>query len=393
MKKVVITERQKSIIEEALDERAKLPMHLLQGVTSKSTPLSACECIPNDGFLLDLISKRYNEVKSQFSDDITKYDNKQVLSKLSKLTVECIKREKLIKDQLEKICLNTIIDMFKVPENGVELTCSLEETIDSRRTFHITPDTDEDYQYEDYDSIESEESEAQKRMMLNTIIVGGAIRVADIMFKNCLAEIFDLDEELPHLYSQIMKINDYLLFSLNFKIKDNSHKQGGYVEVHLGNDTTPTKIEAHAMIFPILLIEAVRGCMELWASHGLPDDIKTAKAVLNKADALENDPWYTRIGPILWDKLCGKADECKYIPSFIMNLSEIPVSEFNRMLREVIAGTKSGEKMVDDLISGSKYDDDYSDFEYDIKKKQEDKGLITDDYFSNEEIAEWSTMS
>ncbi len=46
------------------------------------------------------------------------------------------------------------------------------------------------------------------------------MRLSEMAFKNSFSKIFDIDEDLPHLYSKIMKINDYLLFSQPFEIED-----------------------------------------------------------------------------------------------------------------------------------------------------------------------------
>lgn len=391
MKRIKITEKQRRTINEALEVDytvPHLPSHILSAIRNNETPLSDNPVLPN-GYAEKIAAQRFLEVKKEFSDDITSYDNKVVISKLSKLIAKCVEKEKNLHSQLEKLCLNSIMELFNIPEDGVEITCHLQEEISQRTQFHITPDTDENVEYEDYESMETEETDVKKRKVINTLIVGGATKLAQSALKSCLSKLFDLDEELPHLYSQIMKINDYLIFSHKFEITDKSHKQGGFVTVKLGNDATPTKIEATAIVFPILLMEVIRGCMELWASQGLPDDAEKAKAVINRADALENDPWYTRFGPVLWDKLSsGLEEETKYLPSFFSALAELPTEEFNNVLREVFVGTKLGKTKVAQIMQQAKRDDDYSSFEYDIRQKQSDKGIIADGYFTEEELDE-----
>jgi len=385
--KIRITEEQRNLLNEAMEINNTLPQvpsHLLTSITA--CPLFECPSLPNKS-IEKALAKRFLEVKSEFIDDITEYDNKVVLNKLSKLIVKCIKKEEKIHSQLENICARILTEAFNIPEEGVNITCTLTQEISKSTQFHVTPDTDENFEYEDFASMEQEDSDVKKRELINALIVGGAIKLSYSLIKKYIGEIFELDEELPHLYSEIMKINDYLLFSQKFEIKDNSHKQGGYVIVKLGNDITPTKIEATAVIFPILLIESIRGCMELWASHGLPDDTAKAQAVINKADALINDPWYTRIGPVLWDKIYQDTDT-KYLPSFFSQLSELNNEDFFGILKECFANTKLGKKEISDLINKAKYNDEYSNFEYDIKQKQSDKGIIADSYFTEEELNE-----
>jgi len=384
--KIYITEEQKNLLNEAMEINNTLPQvpsHLLE---DKNNPLLDNPALPANA-VDKFLAKRYIEVKSEFSDDITEYDNKVVLGKLSRLIAKCLKKEEKIKPQLEDICVHALTESFNIPEDGVEISCTLSTEISQKTQFHITPDTDENFEYEDYASMEQEDSDTKKREITNALIVGGAIKLSNKIIKNYISKIFDLDEELPHLYSEIMKINDYLLFSQKFEIKDDSHKQGGYVTVKMGNDTVPTKIEATAVIFPILLIESLRGCLELWASHGLPDDISKAKAVINKADALVNDPWYTRIGPALWDKIYTDLDT-KYLPTFFSNLCELSNNNFFGILKECFANTKLGKQEILNLSNKAKYEDDYSSFEYDIQKKQSDRSVIEDGYFTEEELNE-----
>lgn len=386
MRTITISAAQERIINEAINGRLRLPSHLFDDIRSGITPLSDTELFPKDGPLLDIAAARFEEVKNQFSDDIESFPISEVSAKLGKLITACKRKEEPIRSQLEKICLNAIIETFNVPEYGVEISGELVPEISANTQFHIFPDNNEEVEFQDFSEMQDRDSDVEKRKVLDALIVGGATRLSEQIMKKFLGDIFELDEDLPHLYSKIMKINDYLIFSQKFEIKDNSHKQGGYVEVFLGDDVQPNRIEAHGIIFPILLIELLRGCLELWASLGLPDDLGKAKNVINQADALENDPWYTRLGPILWDRIWLGGIDYKYLPTFFANLSSLPKENFNNILREVFATTKKGEEYINNLVDKAKHDDDYSSFEYDIKQKQSEKGVIEDGYFTEEEL-------
>ena len=387
MKKITISKSQEKIINEALVSRVQLPSHIFSDIERGDVPFDSTYFYSGK-LLLDLAVKRFQEVKDAFSDDISEYSDKQILSELSRLIVKCRKKEEGIREQLQKICINSLLDLFDVPEDGINIDAEIVPEISSRTQFHITPDTDENFEYEDVESIKNGDSEVKKRCIIDAIIVGAAMRLSETSLKGSFEKIFEIDEELPHLYSKIMKINDYLLFSHPFEIEDNSHKQGGYVEVTLGNDVTPTKIEARAVMAPMLLIELIRGCMELWASCGLPDDIDSARATLNKADALINDPWYSRLGPAIWDKIENSIQEfdTKTLPTFIMKLASFPTEQFEKEMSEVLAGTLAGKNFIEKTFEEAKYDDEYSSFEYDIQQKQSERGVIEDGYFTEEEL-------
>ena len=76
------------------------------------------------------------------------------------------------------------------------------------------------------------------------------------------------------------------------------------------------------------------------------------------------------------------------LPTFIMNLCSLSDNEFNNLLREVFARTRLGKEELSKLAEKSKYEDDYSSFEYDIRQKQSERGIIEDGYFTEEELNE-----
>lgn len=387
MKNIFISEKQKRYINEASEIRQTpvLPSHLLKS----ENPFSKSDLLIN-GFIEKSLNDQFKNVVSEFTDDITSYDNNVVNSELGKLLVKCAKIEAPIRSNLEKICLNCLIDEFKIPNDCVNFDAKLCDAISPSKTFHIKPDVLDDFEYDSIDSMNKSDFDAEKRKLIDAIIVGASMDVSKRLMKKCIGDIFELDESLPHLYSKIMKINDYLIFSSNFSITDDSHKQGGYVEVRLGDDTRSTKITASGIIFPILLQECVKGLMELWSSNGLPENPNDAEAAINKADALENDPWYMRIGPQMWGRIKKHGVEIdEYFPTFMDNFVTLSDNDFKMAVKEIMAGTKLGGRIVNDIYEKSKYSDDYKSFEYDIMSKSKDSGLIEDDYFSDDELKKW----
>ena len=59
------------------------------------------------------------------------------------------------------------------------------------------------------------------------------------------------------------------------------------VEVSLGNDETKSKIESQGVILPILLMETIKGFMELFISHGLPKNVNDAITVIGRSDFIK----------------------------------------------------------------------------------------------------------
>ena len=363
------------------ENESRLPSFIYDGMSD--SPLFKSSFL-KDGTIEKLLERGYKKVVDEFSDDITQYPEEKVINVLSHLTTICLKKEEPIRKQLEQLCLKIVRESLNVPTEGIEIGCELTEEIPSSQSFNINPESRmADSEYEDVASIENDENEIEKRKILYAYIIGMSDSVSDLLRKKYLSEIFELDEQLPHLYNKIMRINNYLIYTKDTKIVDGSHKQGGYVKTTLGTNDQPTTIESKAIIFPILLYETLKGCFELFISHGLPDDVDNAKRILGQTDVLKYDPWYMRIGAAL----CDFEIEPKYIPTFLTNLSEIPTDEFFSDMGEIIVGTKKGKKIIEDIISQAQYSDDYSEFERGLADKQE-KSMIEDAYFSPEELDE-----
>ena len=385
MKKIFLKEEHiKYIKEEIKKGQINVPSSILNALQRKETyiPLNDID------FSKKLLDKSFNNTLSFFSDDIMSVPLNKTLNHLSKLIVMCNKKEKNIKPQLEKLCYDTIIRIFNIPEDEIAFSCELVDFIDDGKEFHISPDTDEDFEYENLEAIDVEKTEVEKRRLINMLTIGASQKIFDESKRLYLNEVSDLDEELPYLYSKLMKLNQHLLYRCDVKIKDKNHHQGGYVKVTLGNDDELSKIEVKAVNFPILLFESIKGIMELVSSNGLPDDMSIAKNVINKSDILEEEPWDMRFGGELWNIVTlNKNIDTKIIPDFFSKLIEIDAIDFISLINELSHNTKQGKQSVEELIKDCEYTSEYNDFETDIIKKKTDLDVIEDGYFNEEELS------
>lgn len=387
MKRIIISEEQARLINESelQAEKNVTPPSFLMG---ENNPLSTTGYFV--GNVLDRMAKRrVSEIADFFIDDISSFDKDKVYSKLSRLISVCSKKEEPIRNDLEKICSNAVVEMFGIPADSLKINCELVGDIPPGEQFNIKPDTDENFEYDSIEAMNSSDAEINKRRIINALSYGAANRISEQTKKEWLSDVFNLDEDLPHLYSQIMKINEYLVFNTDIEIEDKSHKQGGTVEVRLSREDELTELSARGITFPILLHEMIRGVAELIASYGLPDDEEEARRITNIADALENDPWNMRFGPAMWDCVCagiGEIDASDF-PFFFKKLVSLNTSEFETTMKEVFAGTKAGREAMNSIYAQSKYENEYDRFTQDLAVKRE-RNVIEDDYFTEEELEE-----
>ena len=386
MRKIIITEEQADRLSGALLKVRRFPDFLMDAVKGNATPIGDCKYIYGN-FIENSLRKRYDEILGFFNDDISEHSNDEVYSKLSKLFSRCMKKEEPIKDNLQSICYNKIVEKFEIPDGAVNLECSIAEIPQGAR-LHIKPDTDE-AEYDSVDAIESNDLDITKKKIINMMIYGCSYRLTEEIMSELVNDIFSLDEELPHLYSQIMKINDYLVFVSNVKIEDKDHKQGGTVEVKLAKeeDEIPA-IKATGMILPILIHETISGLIELIATNGLPDDKESARRILNVSDAIENEPWVMRLGQAFWDPISGETSiSTDMVPHIMLSLSCMDSERFMSLIREMTAGTRKWRNEISSILSQAEYNKEYSDFETDLATKREEN-VIADSYFTEEELME-----
>ena len=146
MKRILISEEQERLINETLlceEAVSKLPMHLQNDIKSNSTSLSDCDIFSNGigrYSLNKLITERFNEVLAYFSDDVSQVTGERVANKIEKLISICQKKEKPIKEQLEKLCFDTLLDLFDIPEDSFDFECHLVDKIDDDKDFRVYPE-------------------------------------------------------------------------------------------------------------------------------------------------------------------------------------------------------------------------------------------------------------
>ena len=383
MKNVFLTEKQIQYIHNENRKEYGIPSKIFNALENKESNIP----LDDKEFSKKILTKRFDEIKKDFTDDISQIPLEKVSNHFNKLMRLCQEKEKNIRPQLEKLCYNTLVQLFNIPEDEIIFKCELVDFIDNGLEFHISPDTNEDYEYNSLDEIDGEGIEVQKRRLIDSLVYGVSMSLFEKAKKIYINELFDIDEELPHLYSKLIKINEYLLFNVDDEVKDDNHHQGGFVKVVLGNEEKMSNIDVKALTFPILLIESIKGIMELISSNGLPDDFNVAKNVLNKADILKEEPWDMRFGVGLWNMVTLNRDiEPKIIPDFFGKLIDIDAKDFISLFMELANNTKIGKQAIGELLDDCEYNSKYNDFEKDILVKQSEKDLISDGYFTEEEL-------
>ena len=371
-----------------------LPDDVIVKINNNKTSLGNNPSIPDifdEPFLLKLTERGFQLSKDKLKEigEITDVDETELEPALAKLLLQCKELETPYRNELEKICVNYVIDLFNVPEETVDIVTELCDEVDlNRNSIILDPlDNDGDVEFVNVEDAMSIKGEVYKRRLLNALSMGAAIRMADI--ESLSEEINQLNPKLTDLYNKIISLNNYLLYTKSdFGLTDKNKMQMGTVEVSLATEDSKVKIEAQGVIFPILLTELIRGFMELFTSHGLPKDRRQAMMVIGKSDFLKAEPWDMKLGPMLWDLLSNSFNDINSteLPYLLKRISKLSVNKFNYLMKEVFAKTRRGKEIMSKLSFKSKNDIEYDKFVDKMTKMKKDKGVITDEFIHPEEL-------
>jgi|GEM_PF-3302861 len=372
-----------------------LPDDIKMSLLNHTTSLGNNPAIPDIfdvPFLLKITNNRLNSIKETLSEigKIDDFEDTKIDTMLSKLINKCKKIERPFRNELENLCLNYVIDTFNIPEDSVQINVSLADKIDlAAKSIIIDPiDGDDDFQFDDIEMASNIYGEVYKRRLLNALCMGESIILSSDI-DSYFDSIYKLSPELCDLYKKIIALNNYLLFTKeDIGINDKDNKLIGTVNVELGGPDRQVRITAQGEIFPVLLSETLNGLMQLFISHGLPDNRKLAEIVIGKSDFIKAEPWDMRLGPILWEIVSKSFNDITLtdLPYLLKRISCLDVDKFNFLMKEVLAKTKKGKQIMAKICSKSKKDIEYDKFTDKMNKMKLDKSIIIDEFINEDEL-------
>ncbi len=305
-----------------------------------------------------IMGERFQEVSKRYKRafDTDNIDSNQVKRELMPLVRETMVLESQYTQQLQELAIKMIREEYDMGEDVVEIIAELVPEISIEGTKkNATPTKVEGMEFDSHDDIVNANEEVYKRRFLNAMIQGAA-KKCNHMFHLVDEELLDINPKLPNKYNKVMSAADYIYYVIP---KMDQAISGGVVRVEFPSKKNPKAvIHAQAMIFPVLIHEIVKGVMELLAAHGLPKNEKLANYVINKADFLSAEPWDMRLGPALWGRFTESidADDFNLKHHVFSELASLPAKEFHRQMKEILAGTTRGKKIVSELIDNVKND-------------------------------------
>lgn len=366
----------------------KAPKNIIDIIISNKTSLGDNPALPpelDEKFLVFLVNNHYNELSTHF-DSI----NVEELSQdLSHTMTECSKIENGCKEALEKLCSDIVIDLFNIPSDTISIDMKIVDKVDTRQE-RLVPENSANFSFDSIEDMNNLTEEIYKRRLLNAITVGAAMYYSE-QVDAYSKYLYKIDSRLPSMYKKIMCINDLLLFHTKHNISG-KQKDGGRVDVFISDETTPVKIKAQGILFPILLEEAIKGLLELSISHGLPNNREKAEYIISKADFKLAEIWDQRLGLPLWKRIAHTMNEVGERPTEVginfifMELAQLKTNHFNSAMQEIFANTKAGQHIIKNLSHKIQYQKERDEFDNYMTLQQNNKFPINDEDFTSDEL-------
>ena len=298
-----------------------------------------------------IMGERFKEVANRFkrAHDVDTINNTKVFKELMPMVYETIGIEAKHKKELEQLAEKMIREEFDMSEDVVEIHAELTSEINMDGTKKNQKPMAVEVEFTNHDEMVGANEEVYKRRFLNAMIQGAA-KKTNHMYHMVDDELTNFDPRLPNKYAKMMSAADYMYYII--PEMDNG-VNGGVVRVQFPTQSNPKAvIYAQAMVFPVLIHELVKGVMELISAHGLPKDKRIGEYVINKADFLAAEPWDMRLGPGLWGRFTSmiEPDDFHLKHQIYCDLAALPVKEFNTKMREIMAGTKEGKGIIENIV-------------------------------------------
>lgn len=369
--------------------RERMNPKLVKDIVNQKTSLGKHPIFPEGhehSFEEKIMGERFSDVVKQYkkSHDVDIIDNNDVINQMQSIFSKTTELESTNKKELEELAIKLIREEYDIDEDLVEIHAELTDNINLEGTKKNPSPIPFDIDFKNHAEMVNANKEVYKRRFINAMIQGASMNCIH-MYHMVDNELSDINPKLINLYTKLMSSADYMYYIID---KMDDGVTGGKVRIEFPTKDNPKPvIHAQGMVFPVLVLELVKGVMEIISAKGLPKK-EIGEYVISKADFLSAEPWDMRIGAALWSRFTNLLDAGDFgIKHLIFDeLVMLPVDEFNDKMKEIMAGTKEGKKIIKDISGEINKEIKYDEFNQSIKDgEDEDYGFDIDELLSNDD--------
>ncbi len=303
--------------------------------------------------------------------------------------------ERAHRQELEQLAVNLVKQEFGIHDDDyqwdVKIVGYREEEIREKIQQMNQKDKEEQEEAEEeaIEELNNIELEKAKRRFMNSIVQGSAQKMNQSYF--LVQDTLDnIDPRLLNLYGTMMAVNDLQYWALDDEqIGDLAAGGAGAGVEEINTETDPPTIKARGINFPTLVHEITKAVMDSIATHGLPEDEATARAVIQSEDTLAKEAWDLRLGPIIWEKFREAYPEKLYdedkrrIQAYLIaEFAKLPAEEFMSLAKEILSGSNRGKRRLEQIVDGileTLRQEEYDDESYGTQQGGYDRGYRDDE--------------
>jgi len=239
-------------------------------------------------------------------------------------------REEDNEEELSKLAVDTIRDLYEVPEHIV-LVATVEDVLSA----NLDVDMSQDELNISPERMQELLPEIKKRVILNGLSHGSSIHIWKSAHHLVNEPLHELDHGLiddHDKYAALIGISFWItplmIAEQQLRAEDGSMFQQGLCKIEF--EDGDVNIQANGVVFPVLLHELNKGVIDYLIMRGLPHDVTKdeLRYIYQEADKYEDEIWHYLLSPSLWKKLL---DGCQVspnkIPEIISNLSILTYKE------------------------------------------------------------------
>jgi hypothetical protein len=385
-----------------------------------------------------LASERYRQVISNLrsytgvNDRLTSNPNMRLYSMMMDAHNRIIQIESQHKNELIELAINTVCEDMGMDRDEINFVVKLASSNEIPTNDFLRDQPNEDNpeevdpeesdeirelqggELELFDNLKNLNLERAKARLMNAI-VQGASKKGHYMYHTVEEELRQItgSNQLINLYGVMMSINDtnYWQFGdslmaqaqssvagkvdvIPAKIQSNDQgnegggDEGGGDEGGGDNNIDPSKptIVVHAINFPVLLHELIKGGMKILKLHGQPENKEIFRQVNQLENTLEKEIWDLRLGPAIWERLRDAIPEEVLIDNnkdlqnyLLMNIFSLEPKQFLVFMREILIKSDNGKRLMDNMIDSIKRMFRDEEYESAVEKFRDDLDNITDE--------------
>lgn len=288
-----------------------------------------------------LAHQEYDRCLKLFQDRNPSLPISEVRQRLAGINHLITRIEEPHKKRLEEIAIQTIKDIYQVPDyvdlkSKINPHCSLDTRQDKTPTPFLELTLEQKNAMRD---------EIQKRVTLNALVHGSSMQVWKGVYHLVSAEIKSINPELVELYNHYTSLIGITLWMISpddatQEVLNHNQLTQGFNKLSFNSGQGfGGAIEAEAKNFPVLLHELNKGVIDWLISAGIPRHYNEdeLRYYYSKADAYENEIYLYLLGPSLWNILLDSVKiSNEEIPLLISKISKLNYLELIEVFKYLI---------------------------------------------------------